>query len=304
MLQSRSFTGTVCAHKEIKMEKIRIGVIGGSGLYHMADLEDHETVSLDTPFGKPSDDFHLGSLRGRRVAFLPRHGRGHRIMPTELPFRANIHGFRQLGVEHLISVSAVGSMKEEIAPGHLVLPDQFIDLTKGRPATFFGGGVVGHIPFDKPTCSHLSSVLHRAGEKAGAVMHRGGTYVCIEGPQFSTLAESLLYRSWGVDIIGMTNMPEARLAREAEMCYSTLALATDYDCWHESEEVSVEQILKIIKANVKTAQDIIRRSVEDLPGSRTCSCCRALENAVLTHRESVSPEARERLSLILGKYWK
>jgi 5'-methylthioadenosine phosphorylase len=286
------------------MEKISIGVIGGSGLYHMKDLENHETVALDTPYGKPSDDYHVGTLRGKRVAFLPRHGRGHRLMPTELPFQANIHGFRQLGVEHLVSVSAVGSMKEEIVPGHLVTPDQFIDLTKGRPATFFGGGVVGHIPFDKPVCAGLGDTLHTCGEEAGASMHRGGTYVCIEGPQFSTRAESLLYRSWGVDVIGMTNMPEARLAREAEMCYATLALATDYDCWHDQEEVSVEQILKIISQNVATAQEIIRRMVGRLPSERSCACSRALEDAVITSPDAVSAEARQRLALILEKHWK
>ena len=223
-------------------------------------------------------------------------------MPTELPFRANIHGFRQLGVEHLISVSAVGSMKEDIAPGHLVLPDQFIDRTKGRPSTFFGDGIVGHIPFDRPVCGSLSDILHQAGVESGATMHRGGTYICIEGPQFSTRAESLLYRSWGVDVIGMTNMPEARLAREAEMCYATLALATDYDCWHEEEEeVSIEQILKIISQNVKIAQDIIRRTVNRIPEGRACPCCRALENAVLTNPRAVTPEAKERLQLLLGK---
>ena len=285
------------------MEKIQIGVIGGSGLYRMKDLEDHQTVSLDTPFGKPSDDYHVGTLKGRRVAFLPRHAAGHRLMPTELPFRANIHGFRQLGVEFLISVSAVGSMKEEIVPGHLVIPDQFIDLTKGRPSTFFGDGIVGHIPFDKPVCAALGDILFREGKEAGADIHRGGTYICIEGPQFSTLAESLLYRSWGVDVIGMTNMPEARLAREAQICYATLALATDYDCWHEEEEVSVEQILKIISRNVRVAQEIIRRAVDRIPRERTCSCSRALENAVLTNRKAVSPAAAERLSLILDKYW-
>ncbi len=285
------------------MQKIQIGVIGGSGLYRMKDLEDHETVSLDTPFGKPSDDYHVGTLRGRRVAFLPRHAAGHRLMPTELPFRANIHGFRQLGVEFLISVSAVGSMKEKIVPGHLVLPDQFIDLTKGRPSTFFGDGIVGHIPFDKPVCSALSDILFREGKESGADIHRGGTYVCIEGPQFSTLAESLLYRSWGVDVIGMTNMPEARLAREAQICYATLALATDYDCWHDEDEVSVEQILKIISQNVRVAQEIIRRAVDHIPSQRTCSCSRALENAVLTNRKDVTPAAAQRLSLILDKYW-
>jgi len=286
------------------MDKITIGVIGGSGLYHMKDLEDHRAVPLDTPYGKPSDDYHVGTLRGKKVAFLPRHGRGHRLMPTELPFQANIHGFKQLGVEHLISVSAVGSMKEEIVPGHLVTPDQFIDLTKGRPSTFFGGGVVGHIPFDKPVCGGLGEILHRCGEAAGATMHRGGTYVCIEGPQFSTRAESFLYRSWGVDVIGMTNMPEARLAREAQMCYATLALATDYDCWHDQEEVSVEQILKIISRNVTTAQEIVRGMVDLLPEERTCACSRALESAVITSRDMVSPEARKRLGLILGEYWK
>ncbi len=286
------------------MEKVRIGVIGGSGLYHMEDLEDHRAVSLETPFGSPSDEYHVGTLRGQRIAFLPRHGKGHRLMPTELPFRANIHGFRQLGVEFLVSVSAVGSMKEQIAPGHLVVPDQFIDLTKGRPSTFFGGGIVGHIPFDRPVCSVLGSTLYRCGLDAGATMHEGGTYVCIEGPQFSTLAESLLYRSWGVDIIGMTNMPEARLAREAEICYATLALATDYDCWHEQEDVSVEQILKIISQNVRVAQDVIRRMVDQLPGERSCRCAGALANAVITSPKAVSPEARERLNLILEKYWK
>lgn len=285
------------------MEKFQIGVIGGSGLYHMEDLENHRTLSLDTPFGKPSDSYHVGTLKGKPIAFLPRHGSGHRLMPTELPFQANIHGFKQLGVDHLISVSAVGSMKEEIAPGHLALPDQFIDLTKGRPSTFFGGGIVGHIPFNKPVCASLAGVLYEAAKEAGAVVHQGGTYVCIEGPQFSTLAESLLYRSWGVDVIGMTNMPEARLAREAEICYSTLALATDYDCWHVEEEVSVEQILKIISRNVRMAQDVIRRSVEHL-GDRTCECCRALENAVLTNPKAVSAAARQRLGLILEKYWK
>jgi 5'-methylthioadenosine phosphorylase len=285
------------------MDKAAIGVIGGSGLYHMKDLEDLETVSLDTPFGSPSDDYHLGTLKGRRVAFLPRHGKGHRISPSELPFRANIHGFRQLGVEHLISISAVGSMKEEIAPGHLVVPDQFIDMTKGRDRTFFDGGVVGHIPFDKPVCRTLGDILHTSGEAVGAVMHRGGTYICIEGPQFSTLAESLLFRSWGVDIIGMTNLPEARLAREAEICYATLALATDYDCWHEEEDVSVEQILKIISRNVKLAQDVLRHAVDAIPAERGCACASALENAVITNPDAVPQEARERLGVLMEKYW-
>jgi 5'-methylthioadenosine phosphorylase len=286
------------------MDKLSIGVIGGSGLYHMQDLEDHETVSIDTPFGKPSDDYHVGTLRGRKVAFLPRHGKGHRISPSELPFRANIHGFKQLGVEHLISISAVGSMKEEIAPGHLALPDQFIDMTKGRDRTFFGDGVVGHIPFDKPVCSCLGDILHKSGEDVGATMHKGGTYLCIEGPQFSTLAESQLFRSWGVDVIGMTNLPEARLAREAEICYATLALATDYDCWHEEEDVSVAQILKIISSNVKLAQNVLRNAVDAIPTERSCPCATALQNAVITSPGVVPVEARERLSLIMEKYWR
>jgi 5'-methylthioadenosine phosphorylase len=284
------------------MEQVKIGIIGGSGLYQMKELTDQSFVSIDTPFGRPSDDLLIGTLGGRRVAFLPRHGRGHRLTPTELPYRANVHAFRQLGVEHLISVSAVGSMREEIAPGHICLPDQFIDLTKGRPQTFFGGGIVGHLPLADPICSDLADVLHRAGKKAGAVMHRGGTYVCIEGPQFSTRAESALYRSWGADVIGMTNMPEARLAREAEMCYATLALATDYDCWHEAEEVSVEQILRIISENVRLAQEIIRRAVDSIPVERACACGSALAHAVITNRAAISPEARERLALLLGKH--
>jgi 5'-methylthioadenosine phosphorylase len=284
------------------MEKVSIGVIGGSGLYRMLDLTDVAGVAIDTPFGSPSDELVVGTLEGKRVAFLPRHGRGHRLLPSEIPYLANIHAMRQIGVEHLISVSAVGSMREQIAPGHICLPDQFIDLTKGRPRTFFGGGVVCHIPFDKPVCAELSEVLHRAGKKAGATMHTGGTYVCIEGPQFSTLAESNLYRSWGVDVIGMTNLPEARLAREAEMCFATIALATDYDCWHETEEVSVEQILKIINQNVLLAQDIIRRAVKMIPAARGCSCGSALAHAIITDRAAIPDEARRRLDLLLGRY--
>ncbi|HWR96982.1 MAG TPA: S-methyl-5'-thioadenosine phosphorylase [Candidatus Methanoperedens sp.] len=284
------------------MEQASIGVIGGSGLYRMPDLDDVVSVAVDTPFGAPSDELVVGTLEGRRVAFLPRHGRGHRLLPSEVPYLANIHALRQLGVGHVISVSAVGSMREEIAPGHICIPDQFIDLTKGRPRTFFGGGVVCHIPFDKPVCAELADVLYRAGKKAGAVMHKGGTYVCIEGPQFSTLAESRLYRSWNVDVIGMTNLPEARLAREAELCFATLALATDYDCWHETEEVSVEQILKIINQNVKLAQEIIRRAVGMLPQKRGCACPAALAHAIITDRAAITDEARRRLDLLLGRH--
>ena len=284
------------------MDNVSIGIIGGSGLYQMKELTDQRCVRVETPFGSPSDDLHIGTLSGKRVAFLPRHGRGHRLLPSEIPYLANIYALRQIGVEHLISVSAVGSMREEIAPGHICLPDQFIDLTKDRPRTFFGGGVVGHIPFDKPVCADLADVLHRAGNKAGAAMHVGGTYVCIEGPQFSTRAESNLYRSWGVDVIGMTNLPEARLAREAEICFATLALATDYDCWHETEEVSVEQILKIINRNVSLAQEIIRRAVQMLPAERACPCGSALQHAIITDRAAISEEARRRLDLLIGRH--
>jgi 5'-methylthioadenosine phosphorylase len=284
------------------MDTASIGVLGGSGLYQMKELTDQNSVTVDTPFGTPSDEIVVGTLAGRRVAFLPRHGRGHRLLPAEIPYLANIHALRQLGVQHLIAVSAVGSMREEIAPGHICLPDQFIDLTQGRPRTFFGGGIVGHIPFNKPVCAELAEVLKRAGKKAGAVMHTGGTYVCIEGPQFSTIAESRLYRSWGVDVIGMTNLPEARLAREAEMCYATLALATDYDCWHETAEVSVEQILKIINQNVSLAQEIIRRAVKMIPDERACGCGSALAHAVITEKSAIPAETRRRLDLLLGRY--
>lgn len=286
------------------MDTVSIGVVGGSGLYQMKALTDQGSVHVSTPFGLPSDDIVVGTLEGRRVAFLPRHGRGHRLLPAEIPYLANIHALRQLGVRHLISVSAVGSMREEIAPGHICLPDQFIDLTQGRPRTFFGGGVVGHIPFNQPVCADLAEVLHRAGKQAGAVMHPGGTYLCIEGPQFSTLAESNLYRSWGVDVIGMTNLPEARLAREAEMCYATLALATDYDCWHETEEVSVERILEMIDRNVGLAQEIIRRAVTMIPEGRGCGCgCgSALAHAIITDASLIPVEARQRLDLLLGRY--
>ena len=284
------------------MDTVSIGVLGGSGLYQMKDLTEQSSVKVNTPFGMPSDDIIVGTLAAKRVAFLPRHGRGHRLLPSEIPYLANIHALRQIGVQHLISVSAVGSMRESIAPGHICLPDQFIDLTQGRPRTFFGGGVVGHIPFNKPVCADLAEVLNRAGKKAGAVMHVGGTYVCIEGPQFSTLAESNLYRSWDVDVIGMTNLPEARLAREAEMCYATLALATDYDCWHETEEVSVEQILKIINQNVSLAQEIIRRAVTLIPDERACGCGSALAHAVITEKSAIPAETRRRLDLLLGRY--
>ncbi|MBE9536600.1 MAG: S-methyl-5'-thioadenosine phosphorylase [Proteobacteria bacterium] len=280
-----------------------VGVIGGSGLYEMDELEDVREVELDTPFGKPSDTYITGRLGDVNMVFLPRHGRGHRILPSELNFRANIHGMKQLGVERIISVSAVGSMKEEIEPGHIVIPDQFIDRTKSRISTFFGSGVVGHVSFADPVCSDLSKVVYDAAQTVGATTHFGGTYICIEGPQFSTRAESKLYRSWGVDVIGMTNVPESKLAREAEICYATIALSTDYDCWHEEEEdVTVEAVLEIIRKNVATAKAIIRESVAKIGDKRDCPCESALEYAVMTDKSKIPADTKKDLELILGKY--
>ncbi len=286
------------------MSRAEIGVIGGSGLYKMEGLTDVETVDVDTPFGPPSDQILIGTLEERRVAFLPRHGRGHRIGPSELNFRGNIMAMKMLGVERIIAVSAVGSMKETIVPGHMVVPDQFFDRTKGRPSTFFTDGIVGHITFADPVCAELSDHLVRGCRNTGATVHDGGTYICMEGPQFSTRAESNIYRQWGVDIIGMTNIPEAKLAREAEICYATLAMATDYDCWHESEEdVTVEQIIRILMENVKKARSILREAVSSLPAERTCPCKDALQTAVITDRSVISEEAKERLQPILSRYW-
>ncbi len=280
-----------------------VGVIGGSGLYEMDELEDVKEVELDTPFGKPSDSYITGRLGDVNMVFLPRHGRGHRILPSELNFRANIHGMKQLGVERIISVSAVGSMKEEIEPGHIVIPDQFIDRTKGRISTFFGNGVVGHVSFADPVCGDLSKVVYDAAKAVGATVHFGGTYICIEGPQFSTRAESRLYRSWGVDVIGMTNVPESKLAREAEICYSTIALSTDYDCWHEEEEdVTVEAVLAIIKENVAMAKAIIRESVAMMGDERDCPCGSALEYAVMTDKSKIPADTKKDLELIIGRY--
>jgi 5'-methylthioadenosine phosphorylase len=281
-----------------------IGVIGGSGLYEMEGFTDVREIHLETPYGEPSDAFISGILDGVRVIFLPRHGRGHRLLPSEVPYRANIYGMKKLGVERIISVSAVGSMKEEIVPGHIVIPDQFFDRTAGqRSTTFFGQGVVGHVQFSDPVCSDLSAVLHEAAGAAGATVHRGGTYICIEGPHFSTRAESKIYRGWGVDIIGMTNISEARLAREAEICYGTIALATDYDCWHEEhDEVSVEAVIAIIQKNVAMAKNIIRKAVQGLDGDRPCRCAEALRYAIMTPRELIPEETRQKLDVIMGKY--
>ncbi len=281
-----------------------IGVIGGSGLYEIDGFSNVEELTLTTPFGNPSDAYITGTLDGVKLVFLPRHGRGHRYLPSEVPYRANIHGMKQLGVEQIISVSAVGSMKEEIVPGHIVIPDQFFDRTQGkRASTFFGDGVVGHVQFADPVCADLSGLLYDAACEVGATVHRGGTYICIEGPNFSTRAESNIYRSWGVDIIGMTNIPEARLAREAEICYATVALATDYDCWHqEHDDVSVEAVIAIIQKNVVTARNIIKAAVKKVADCRTCSCGEALKYAVMTNKALIPEETRARLDVLMGKY--
>jgi len=281
-----------------------LGVIGGSGLYEMEGLTGVESVSLDTPFGKPSDCYITGMLNGVKVAFLPRHGRGHRLLPSEVNYRANIYGMKKLGVTRLISVSAVGSMKEEIEPGHIVVPDQFIDRTNGsRINTFFGNGIVAHVQFADPVCAELSSVIAEAAKKAGARVHQGGAYLCMEGPAFSTRAESLMYRTFGVSVIGMTNIPEAKLAREAELCYGVIALATDYDCWHTShDDVSVEAILAIIARNVTTAKAIIRNVVAGISSVRNCGCGDALRYAIITDRSAITDQARRDLDLIAGRY--
>lgn len=280
-----------------------IGVIGGSGLYEMEGLKGVREVKIHTPFGEPSDAFTTGSLGGVEMVFLPRHGRGHRFLPTEVNYRANIYGLKKLGVNRIISVSAVGSMKEEIEPGHIVIPDQFYDLTKHRRSTFFGEGVVAHVGFADPVCHDLSGTLADAGKKAGATVHNGGTYICMEGPQFSTRAESKIYRKWGVDVIGMTNATEAKLAREAEICYATLALSTDYDCWHETEEdVTVEAVIAVLMKNVETAKKIIKEAVSMMPAKRGCRCSEALKNAIMTKAELIPEKTKKDLELIIGKY--
>ena len=286
------------------MSQPTIGVIGGSGLYEIEGLTDVQEIRLDTPFGEPSDAYITGTLDGVKMVFLPRHGRGHRLLPSEVPYRANIYGMKKLGVERIISVSAVGSMKEEIVPGHIVIPDQFFDRTAGqRSVTFFGQGIAGHVQFADPVCADLSQVLFASAKAVGATVHQGGTYICIEGPNFSTRAESKIYRSWGVDVIGMTNISEARLAREAEICYGTIALATDYDCWHEEhEDVSVEAVIAIIQQNVATAKKIIKSAVAQLAGSRACPCAEALKYAIMTHKEHIPASTRSRLDVIMGKY--
>jgi 5'-methylthioadenosine phosphorylase len=285
-------------------EHAEIGIIGGSGLYEMEGFSSEAEVRPETPFGRPSDSIVLGELEGRRVAFLPRHGRGHRILPSELNFRANIFAMKALGVHTIYSVSAVGSLKEQYAPLHVVVPDQFVDRTFARPTTFFGRGLVAHVAFAHPISKWASAILAQACADAAAVHHVGGTYVCIEGPQFSTRAESLLYRSWGMDIIGMTNLQEAKLAREAEICYATLALVTDYDCWHPSHDsVTVEMIIANLTQNARTAQKVIAEAVRRLDAApRTCACATALATAIITRPEHVPAETKARLAPIVGKY--
>ena len=286
-------------------DAIRIGIIGGSGLYDMAELVDRERRPVSTPFGDPSDPYVIGTLRGQRVAFLARHGVGHRYTPTELNYRANIYGMKALGVEFILSASAVGSLQERYVPQHLVIPDQFFDRTKGRVSTFFGNGLVAHVAFAHPVCGRLGGVAHDACTAVGATVHQGGTYVCMEGPQFSTLAESKLYRSWGMDIIGMTNLQEAKLAREAEICYATIALVTDYDCWHpDHDSVTVDMIVQTLVANARTAQQVIAEAVSRLPYERTCECADALQHALLTRPDAIPAKVKQDLAPIISRYVK
>jgi 5'-methylthioadenosine phosphorylase len=285
------------------METVQIGIIGGSGLYDMADVTDRKEVALSTPFGDPSGPYVLGTLRGKRVAFLARHGAGHRLLPSELNFRANIFGMKMLGVEYILSASAVGSLKEEYKPLDIVIPDQFIDRTKGRISTFFGRGLAAHVGFAHPFCRLLGGLVSQSAKSAGAAVHTGGTYVCMEGPQFSTLAESKLYRSWGADVIGMTNLQEAKLAREAEICYVTIALVTDYDCWHpDHDSVTVEMVIGNLLQNARTAQQIIAQAVSGLPYPRSCECASALKYALITRPEAIPAQVRQDLAPLVGKY--
>ncbi|HZT77037.1 MAG TPA: S-methyl-5'-thioadenosine phosphorylase [Vicinamibacterales bacterium] len=287
------------------MSDISIGIIGGSGLYDMAELTGREQRTIATPFGDPSGPYVIGTLRGQRVAFLARHGAGHTILPSELNFRANIYGFKTLGVERILSASAVGSLKHEYKPLDIVVPDQFFDRTKGRISTFFGRGIVAHVAFAHPVCADVASIAAESAKAVGATVHRGGTYVNMEGPQFSTLAESKLYRSWGMDVIGMTNLQEAKLAREAEICYATLALVTDYDCWHpDHDSVTVDLIIANLTQNAATAQKTIADAVGRLTGPRTCACKDALATAIITRPEHVPAKVKQELAPIIGRYMK
>ena len=287
------------------MPQAKIGIIGGTGLYQIEGLKDIREVDIDTPFGRPSDSIVLGKLEGVGVAFLPRHGKGHRISPGEIPSRANIYALKSLGVEYIIAICSAGSFKDEVGRGHLMIPDQVIDRTRGRVSTFFGDGIVTHIAFAEPFCPQLRQILFKAARDAGATVHSSGTYVVMEGPAFSTKAESRLYKSWGADIIGMTVLPEAKLAREAEMCYAVVACVTDYDSWQESAEaVSVKAILDILHRNIETAKEIIKLAVTHMPDHRECLCVNALENTIVTAPESIPLETKNKLRLIIGKYIK
>ena len=283
--------------------KPTIGIIGGSGLYSMPGFEQHEEVLLDSPWGRPSDDYVVGQLAGKEVAFLARHGRGHRISPSELNFRANIYGFKQLGVERIISLSAVGSLKEEHAPLRFVIPDQFFDRTRGRVSTFFGEGLVAHISFADPVCPQLSEVMHQACMDSFVDVAKGGTYLCMEGPAFSTKAESNVYRSWGMDVIGMTNLQEAKLAREAELCYVSISMVTDYDCWHPGHDaVTVADILANLNNNASNAAQVVRAAVAGMPAERECKCGSALAHALITDPKAIPEVTRRKLELLVGKY--
>jgi 5'-methylthioadenosine phosphorylase len=284
---------------------IPIGILGGSGLYDMAELAERDEVTISTPFGNPSGPYVTGTLNGRKVAFLARHGPGHRLLPSELNFRANMYGFKVLGVEWILSASAVGSLQERYRPLDLVVPDQFFDRTRGRISTFFGRGLAVHVSFAHPICATLSGLACDSAKAVGATVHRGGTYVCMEGPQFSTLAESNLYRSWGMDVIGMTNLQEAKLAREAEICYATLALVTDYDCWHEGHDsVSVDMVVANLSKNALMAQRVVSETISHLPVPRTCECATALASAIITRPETIPEQTKEELAPIVGKYVK
>ncbi len=288
----------------MELPLVEIGVIGGSGLYEMPGFSETRELRVETPFGEPSDAYVVGTLAGRQVAFLARHGRGHRILPSEINFRANICGFKKLGVERIVSLSAVGSLKEEHKPTDFVVPDQFFDRTSKRVSTFFGDGIVAHVGFADPVCHEVAAVAHAACGKAGVSAKRGGTYLCMEGPQFSTKAESNIYRSWGMDVIGMTNLQEAKLAREAEICYATVAMVTDYDCWHPSHDsVTVEQIIRVLNQNAHNACNVVREAVAAMPSERKCGCGSALQFAVMTGKELAPPATRQRLSFLLDKYW-
>jgi len=291
------------AAKRGDQTRAEIGIIGGSGLYSMPGLEKAREVRVKTPFGEPSDALVMGTLEGRRVAFLARHGRGHRLLPSEINYRANLYALKLAGVERVISVSAVGSLKEDLRPLEFLIPDQFVDRTRSRISTFFGGGIVAHVGFDKPTCAQLSGVLGDACEAAGVKVHRGGSYVCIEGPQFSTLAEAHAHRQLRFDVIGMTNVTEAKLAREAELCYAAMAMITDFDCWHpDHSSVTLAEIIANLNRNAENAQNAIRAAVRRMPAERACKCSKALEHAIITDRKLIPAAARRRLAAIAGKY--